>query len=266
MPRQLADRFGTPAGAAEHDREALRALRVGRARVRRPTAGDGPHRRAGPGTPRRGRLERGVPSSGIAMPAAPSTSASSSASRRDRAPPSGSCHRPARGVEAVVRRPAGTARGRRATMARRTSAGAHRGHPVDVELRLRRRAAHGGRRPREQRAAGLGRARAPREQHSGRLVLRRILARSCASRSSQPMRSSPRSRRCTTGMPGDHAVEVAAVLGLEIERALDAQQPGVEQPLGRRAEPVDHRSRPWIALVSIWYRERRTRCSASVAM
>ena len=33
--------------------------------------------------------------------------------------------------------------------------------------------------------------------------------------------------------PGDQLVEVRAVLGLEIERALDAQQPRIEQPLGR---------------------------------
>ena len=164
--------------------------------------------------------------------------------------------RAARGGEASLR-PVRGEQAAREREPRRAHAGRvrERRDPVHVELasaapggirggRATTRAPH--RRPRPHAARARTASRRARTATDRR-------ARSCASRSSQPMRSSPRSSAAMFGSPAIMRVEVGAVLGLEIERALDAQQPRVEQPLGRRRRALDqHEQRAGSPRGSIW--------------
>src|SRR5205085_7149174 len=92
--------------------------------------------------------------------------------------------------------------------------------------------------PREARGAGLDRTRRALEEVSRGLVLRWIGCEIVREAQLPADAFVAAEQALHGGEAGDHAVEVGAVLGLEIERALDAQEPRVEEPLGRAGAGV----------------------------
>ena len=113
--------------------------------------------------------------------------------------------------------------------------------PVDIEVHGGGRGLRGGDRPRERQPTCLDGARAALEQARSGLVLREI-HREVVRHAELPADALVAAQEARhRGQACGQRLEIRAMLGLEIERALDPQEPGIEQPFRRIAEPLDER-------------------------